>query len=211
MLHYYEDTISWMKPFKESGNMGVEKFSYEQAAEIRKKDFNGWCCKSCDRYYGEEEHIARYCCAKDLPCNTPGCKGRAEKPYVCCKECLKKYDRERWLALPEIPWDGETPLCIHDDDTYFYSPEEIDDYLEDHDLKAEDIRLVICEHVDKPEFDMSALLEDYLCEDQEVDNVAEIEKIVNKWIEDNVPEVWYPGKKRPTLASIRDEKSETPA
>lgn len=187
-----------------SNAMTEQKLPYEQAAEIRKKDFNGWCCKSCDRYYGEEEHIARYCCAKDLPCNTPGCKGRAEKPYVCCKECLKKHDRERWLALPEVPWDGETPLCLFDDDHYFFSIEDLDDYLEENKMEIEDVQVVICEKADKPYFSITDFLCDYMPEDEDVDDADEIDKIVNDWIRDRVMETWEGSKTRPTAASLRD-------
>lgn len=177
----------------------------EQAAE-RVTNVAGWVCKTCRRFYGDEdgaERAARYCCEKDHACGNQGCANRAERPWIYCDACRAKKDEERWRALPEIDWDGETPLVVFDDDTFLHGPEDVDEYLEEHGLKVEDLRLVVCELERKPTFDISWLLEDYLPDGMDCDDPTKIEAVVGRWIERHVPDVWTAGKTRPSTASLR--------
>jgi hypothetical protein len=186
-----------------SNTITEQKLPYEQAAEHKTISLTGWVCKSCGRFYGTGESTARYCCAPDLPCGTEGCKGRADKPYIHCRQCRGTNDLKKWLSLPEVPWDGETPLCLFDDDQYFFSIEDLDDYLEENKMEIEDVQVVICEKADKPYFSITDFLCDYMPEDEDVDDAEEIDKIVNDWIRDRVMETWEGSKTRPTVASLR--------
>lgn len=174
----------------------------EQAAEHR-TNITGWVCKTCRRYYGEDERAARYCCAIDFKCSAEGCEARVPKGgYTICDACHAKKDKKRWLALPEVAWDGVTPLVLHDDDRYFFDESDLCDYLEEEEgRRLKDLRFVICVPVPHPRFDVNDFLGDSLPEDGEVDG-KDIEKIVNDWIEANAPKTWEAGKTRPTLASL---------
>lgn len=176
----------------------------EEAAE-RLTNIAGWICKTCRTFYGDKEHAeraARYCCEKDHACDLEGCKGRAEKPYIYCKPCRDKKDRERWLALPEVEWDGETPLVLHDDDTYFFSADDLQEYLDEHELTLEQVQLVVAVKEEPPQFDMSDHLTDYLPDGMDHDGDTKINAVVNRWIEKHVPDVWVPGETRPSLSSM---------
>lgn len=178
----------------------------EEAAE-RLTNIAGWICKTCRTFYGDQagaERAARYCCEKDHACDLEGCPNRAEKPYIYCKPCRDKKDRERWLALPEVEWDGETPLVLHDDDTYFFSADDLQEYLDEHGLTLEQVQLVVAVPEEKPQFDMSEHLSDYLPEGMEMECAEDtkINAVVNRWIEKHAPDVWVPGATRPTLASM---------
>lgn len=177
-------------------------FPNEEAAEY-KTGISGWVCKNCRRFYGEEERVARYCCEKDHACDTDGCAGRAEKSYIYCDPCNKKRDLERWLAFKEVEWDGKTPLCLDDGDHFFFSPEELDEYLEEEGLDVKDVRIVVCEECEPPSFEMYDFLQDHLAEGMEAEaHWADIDKKVNDWIKENVPTVWFGGKTRPSAASV---------
>jgi hypothetical protein len=183
--------------------METKTMPFEQAAELL-TGLSGWVCKTCRRYWADAERMARWCCATDLKCATDGCEHRVAKhSYVICDACRGKKELERWLKLPEVPWDGETPLCLDDDDTYFFSPEDLDEYLADHSLKADDLRLVICELESKPSFDMHDHLQDYLPEGLDADDDRKINAVVNRWIDKHVPDVWVPSKARPTAESLK--------
>ena len=182
--------------------MKTGKLPYEEAAE-RKNNLSGWVCKTCRQYWANDERAARWCCASDTECGEEGCKERTDKSYTRCTTCRGKQDVARWEALKEVEWDEETPLVLDDDDTYFFHPEDLERYLEDHELKIEDLRLVLCVPEHKPNFDMTDLMADYLPEDQDCDDPTEINKVVNDWIEEHAPEMWVPGKTRPTLGSVR--------
>jgi hypothetical protein len=181
--------------------MGAEVIQYEQAAEV--KDVRGWVCKTCRRFWGIEEHMARYCCCTERPCETSGCSGRVEKGYVHCGPCRDANDKAAWLKLIEVPWDGEALLFEEAGNKYFRDVDDIEAYLEAHSgMKLSDLHLVICEREEAPSFDVDEFLCDYLPEDTTCDDAEEINKIVNDWLEANAPESWLPGSKRPTLESI---------
>lgn len=184
--------------------MKTKTLPFEQAAE-RRTNIEGWVCKTCRRFWGNDERMARWCCAADLQCSTEGCKARVRKGgWTVCAPCRDRKAEERWLKLPEVPWDGNTPLCLADDDRYFFDLDDLDGFIEDHEgMKLEDLRLVICVPEKKPRFEVYDLLQDYLAEDMEADDSTEIEKLVKDWIEEHVPEVWMPGEARPTLGSLR--------
>jgi hypothetical protein len=181
---------------------------YEEAATFV-TGIKGWVCKTCGRFYGDgngAEHIARWCCAGNLKCATDGCEARVERGgWTVCDACREKHTKEKWLAMPEVPWDGETPLVLFDDDRYFFGTDELESYLDDLDLEMDDLMLVVCVPEEKPHFEMHDLFQDYLPEDMDLEmEPTEINKIVNQWIEDNAPAVWIAGKTRPTLASIKE-------
>ena len=82
--------------------MTTQAVPYEQAAE-KVTDIEGWVCKKCRQFWAKDEHMARYCCAGDLPCETNGCDRRVKKhDFAYCKPCLTKRDLERYLKLEEI-------------------------------------------------------------------------------------------------------------
>lgn len=166
---------------------------YEDAAEQR--TVTGWTCKTCHRFWGTDEHMSRYCCATELPCE---CGNRTDKFHIRCESCRKQREDERWAkALAEAaPWDGETPLYSTAIDRYFFDADAIEDYLEDRDdapLTAEDLRLVLCEPTRPPQFAM----EDFLCDNLPDDDhgghnldFREIDKVVNDWIAAHMPIAW---------------------
>lgn len=177
----------------------------EEAAEYR-TNIKGWICKTCRRFYGDEEgaeRTARYCCEKDHACDTTGCTNRAKKPYVFCEPCISRRDEERWLKMPEVEWDGVHPLCIFDDDRYFFDIDDLEQYLEETETPIEKVRLVLCEEDPKPHFSMDDHVSDYMGENGDVGPTKKIDDTVNRWIDKNVPQMWVAGKERPTLASLK--------
>ena len=182
--------------------MNTGTLPYEQAAEIR-TNLSGWVCKTCKRYWADDEHMARWCCASDLECGEKGCKNRIDKGYTMCTSCSGKKTVARWEALEAVEWDGKTPLVVHDDDTYFFEVEDLDRYLEDNEIKIEDVRLMICVPLGKPYFDMVDHLEDYLPEDMDCEDPKDINKTVNDWVKEHADPVWTSGNTRPTLESVK--------
>ncbi len=181
------------------------KLSYEEAAE-HLTGIEGWVCKTCRKFWTEDEHMARYCCSKDRRCETKDCPNRSlGRGFLYCQACSDLKDHERWLKLREVEWDGETPLVLHDDDRFFFAPDDLAWYLEDKNLKLEDVRLVIAEEDPKPEFELLDFLEDYLPEGGALDvgDTKRINGIVNRYIERYAPKVWIASDARPTLGSVR--------
>ncbi len=176
---------------------------------------HGWACLTCNRVFAagdpsENERLARSCCATDLPCETAGCQGRHEKGWVYCPACAAKRIAADYLAMPEVAWDGTTPLVLFRGDHYFYDEDELLDYCDDENVKPSDLNLVICEEAGTPLFDVLDFLHDSLFEDAGAGDFdappEEIEKIVDDWIQKNAPKSWVEGKTRPTLGSLPKEE-----
>lgn len=150
----------------------------------------GWVSRD-GRFFGDNEESARYagCTHKSCDCGKPMTKG-----WTKCDSCRSKSAAERYRALPFKDWDGVTPVC--DDDEYFFSSEAIDEYLEEHDLKPEDLMLVICTPNNFNEI-TSEYWEEILPEEGEIPSELK-EKLdeFNKFIATLAPVSWSPSKIR---------------
>jgi hypothetical protein len=95
-------------------------------------------------------------------------------------------------------WDGETPLCLFDSDTFFWNADDIEYYCEDHDIKADDLKLVICEPVYAREVDPEEFYFDDLPEDNKDEVPKELaaafEELNKKILDYKTPLSWVPGK-----------------
>jgi hypothetical protein len=167
---------------------------YEDAAELRTGK-TGWCCKTCGRSYGDNEHLARWCHSTDLPCE---CGGRnANKYYTCCDACREKAKDAAWLKSLEsaVEWDGKTPLYSETKDRYYFDAESIHADLDLNDDQEPDVeavaklRLILCEPNNGRYFDMDDYLCDDLGEDIELD-CEDINRVVNDWIKAHAPFSW---------------------
>ncbi len=187
--------------------MTRQKLPYEQSAEQR--TVTGWCCTFCDRWWGTDEHMARYCCASDQPCEK-GCGRRTTKGHRWCDECSEADKKVRFAALPRVEWDGKTPLCTWDNDKFFFHVEEIEYYLDDNEeLKLEDLQLVVCEPSRPRQFDIDDYLTDEMPEDcsaSDLPGAKEAEKAVNDFIEKASPLSWFPTNKAVILESLGIEQ-----
>lgn len=146
------------------------------------------------------EHHARWGGCTHLTCE---CGNTHKKTWTICDDCRRKKADERYLAKPYKDWEGE-PLCLRDDDTYFFSEDELEYWAEEHEIEdLSIIELVICE----PQYATEINADDYFCdllpEDMYVHDVApklaEAIEQVNKVIrEEREIMSWVPGKFRTT-------------
>lgn len=172
---------------------GKKEIRYEDAAEMR-TGISGWCCKTCNRFWGDDEHMARYCCATSQPCE---CGGRiTPRSYTICDACRKKKRDARWEALEKVDWDGETPLCEWDGDRYYFDEDSVRDAVAEHlhgGGRVEDFRLAMCRPVEPRAFEMAEFLSDSLPEDFDTDGeFDEIDGVVNDWIRARGVLAWEP-------------------
>ncbi len=177
---------------------------YEDSAEMR-TGIIGWWCKSCNRYWGSDEHMARYCCATSLPCE---CGGRTEARYsTLCRACRRVKVAARWEAMEKVEWDGKTPVCKWDSDGYFFDEDELADHIADviHEGgSVECLRLAHCERSVPRTFEMAEFLQDYLGLDFDDHQMfLAIDEEVNSWIKKNAPVMWEPGGKAISAESLR--------
>ena len=173
----------------------AEQLVYEEAAEI--VTIEGWACKVCGRFFGKYanmEHLARWCCAKEQPCECG--VGRAMGPYYKCDKCVsekrEKVEKENWDKAKKEDWDGEKPLCVFNDDTYFFDSGHVGDYIVHNELLPEDVRLEICKPTTPSYFSVLEHLEDVTPYDGDLGHLPfeEVDHTVNLWINKHGPFSW---------------------
>lgn len=183
--------------------MEQKKIVYEDSAEFR-TNLEGWVCTNCNRYWGNDERMAHWCCSNDKPCE---CGGRiTDGSYTVCKKCRDTKEQERYDSYEEVEWDGKTPLCDYDTDNFFFDVESLGDYLVEEGIELKDIQLVIAEPNDPRYFNLSEHLVDYLPDDEcdPPGNWEEVEKAVNAYLDSNRGNFsWTQGKTKPTLDSLK--------
>lgn len=127
-----------------------------------------------------------------------------------CDGCRNKrygiYSKDRYVSKPFQEWDGETPLCLYNEDIFFYSKDELFDYLTENNLTQGEIQLCICSPNNPPLINYNDLCEDMMPED--VDDVADLapeimKKIdeLNEFIKTQPPISWNEGPFRTELKS----------
>ena len=108
-------------------------------AAVFKTGIEGWV--SADgRFWGKDEHMARYCGCTHVKCQ--GCGNYTEKHWTHCEDCRTKNADERWNALPYQKWDGNTPICTWDGHHYFFNEEDLIEWLYENEFNGTDIQLV---------------------------------------------------------------------
>ena len=131
---------------------------------------------------------------------TCACGNVFEKGRIRCRSCDAKLSTEKYYALPMVDWDGVTPLCVWEDDRYFFDEDSVLDWMAD--LRADEpevdheVQLVLCVPGKLHLLDADTWCDD-LPEDGELpDDVQEKLDALNEALK-NAPTVcWYAGKTR---------------
>lgn len=192
---------------------------YEESATLTTR--TGWACNHCSRFYeGDNEsssHAARWCCSDDQPC--PTCDGRKGRGRSYCDACCTARDAAQWDAMPEMDWDGSTALAIWNADKYFFSSNELLDFIEerfeetdpllkagDHNLLKAALlagsRLVICEKVEMREFEFSEFFQDEMADEYRDDDYSHVDEMVNTILKHFFPATWMPTHVRASVESL---------
>ena len=143
-----------------------------------------WFCTKCRRIWGtNDQHMASWCCCTHRVCD---CGKEYEKHWTMCDDCRAKKSRDRWYAMPEVPWDGAWPLYDDSSDKYFWDESDLLDFIDEreHDdlsieYLVESLRLSSC-HQNKPRtFDINEWCCDDLPDDGEISDADSIDERVN--------------------------------
>lgn len=174
----------------------VVMYESDEAATY-KKGLSGWVSRD-GRFFGQDEHIARYAGSTHKKCD---CGGVTSKHYIICEKCRAIKADERYQALESKDWGGE-PLVIFGTDTYFFS-DDIFYYLNDLKEGEPAPQLVICEPIIAPYIEDYGI--DYLPEQWTIgDADPKLEILlaeVNNYIHENKPILsWQEGKFRTSVS-----------
>lgn len=170
----------------------------ESVVEYR-TNIEGWVGKN-GIYYGKDQlgkERAMYANSTHKKCDC----GNLFKINAYCETCREKKFKEKFLNLEEVEWDGESALVCFDDDRYFYSLEEAQEYCDDNEIDIKDLMLVQCEQKFRfAQINIDELNEEY-CTDEETfsdfhpDISKKIDEI-NDLLKNTKSKLWYATNKR---------------
>ena len=169
----------------------VIMYDAPEAASIQ--TVTGWV--SADgRFFGQDEHLARFCGATHRHC-----KNNSEHPAheirSYCDQCHTEKRAQVFATMPIKNWNGE-PLVNFDGDRYFFDADSLRDYLVDSDVSLQDLRLCICEPNMPHEIDPSDVFSEDLPDDGEIsdDQLVAAFDLLNEMIRKAEPLSWSQGK-----------------
>ena len=169
---------------------------YSSDKSAHRATVTGWVSRS-GRFWGEDEHMARWDGCTHVACSK--CGDTVEKGWTACKKCRNAADDAKFNAKEKRQWDGETPLCLHMSDTYFWDGDDIEMYCDEHDCKPSDLQLMICEPVYAKEIDPNEyydLPEDVIIGGDIQVAFKELNERIREAKENNDPLCWQEGKYR---------------
>ena len=161
-----------------------------EAASIQ--TVTGWV-SSTGRFWGNDERMARYDGSTHRKCeNNPGHPPVANQSY--CQKCHEDKQEKRWQDMPKEAYTPESfPLQLYDTDRYFFDAEDLIDWLQEHDIKPESVRLTKCKPAYPDEIEPSEHFADILPEDGEVpEDVREAFEKLNEVLKKSEPFCWFP-------------------
>jgi len=173
-----------------------------EAATYR-TDIKGWVSKD-GLFYGDNPGSERGARWSGCTHQTCACGNVHEKGRTICNSCLGKKRTERYYALPVEKWNGDTPICLWDDDRYFFDEDAFLDFLAD--LKHDDptaeheVQAVLCEpgrlHLISDDEWVDDLPDNGEYDHDIPEEVAAKVAELNEIIKQQAPVCWYPGKIR---------------
>lgn len=134
-------------------------------------------------------------------CSDCGVEFKKDYSYrTKCSHCMLLDEIERYNQLQLVEWDRVTPLCIFNDDTYFFTTDDIIEYLDgDPDLEIEDLMLCVCKESSFKEIDYDHFA-DEIHEDWEPSEEMVLKlKEFNEFLRSEATNTWFQGKERVTL------------
>lgn len=149
--------------------------------------------------WSPSEHLARLSACTHIICEVCG-EETPKHHSMKCPLCQDDAFNKRYNKLDLVEWDGVTPLCLFDDDKFFFSADDIISYCEDNELLPSELKLVVCEKTRFSEVDLFDIIQDAVHEDWEMPKeLIEIEKTLNNYLRSADTETWIPRNKRVIL------------
>ena len=166
------------------------------------ENIKGWVDIN-NRFFGnnpDSEHNARFSSCTHIKCV---CGKLMTRGWTKCEECRSNQEIERYNKLPFEKYDGGI-VYSEMADKYFRDADEIEEYCEENDVDAKDLRLVFLEPNKFSEIDAD-YWEDVLPEDSEGELPTKLQEALdnlNKVISELPPASYYPGKTRTEYRSV---------
>ena len=138
---------------------------------------SGWVSR-LGHFYGTDERLARYDGCTHMRCD---CGELAERGYTKCQKCRDADGAERYNNFQRKEWDRKAPICLYDDDRYFFDEDDFLCYCDEEGVEPSSLRLVLCEPIYAHEIDYDEHYCDSLGEDSSISDIdAELAGMFDK-------------------------------
>lgn len=172
---------------------------YDEAPIEFRTNIKGWV-SSDGRFWGngeDAEGMARY---HECTHKTCDCGNTMEKLYTKCSSCRSVASGERYKALEFKEWDGKAPLCLWNDDKFFFDSDQLEEWLEDQENDGSGYRFVLAEKGKMSGVNINEINDEYRTEDEDLTDfhpeIAAKVKELNDLIENTEPRIWFASKIR---------------
>lgn len=109
---------------------------------------------------------------------------------IYCPDCNDKVINCQYMNMDREEWDGESALSLYDHPyEKFFTAEDVEWYCAEYGYDIEKLRLVICEKLPLPKIDLGFLLEDWIPEGYEIEDIdpdSEIEDDLNSLLNERI-------------------------
>lgn len=175
----------------------MAQIMYDSPEAASLQTVTGWV-SSTGRFWGQDEHMARYDGSTHRVCKANPAHGVHEN-NAYCEKCRDERMDAKFAAMPRRDYDG-SPVVVFDSDTYFFDPESLADWMLDNDIKPENAQLVFCKPNYPRRIDPNEHFCDYLPEDGDVSaKLAAAFEALNEVIAAEPPMSWNEGDTAVTL------------
>lgn len=185
-----------------------------EAAEYKTITITGWVSRD-GYFYGDGPQgkaAARYAGCTHVKCGR--CEAVIGKHRTYCDVCHAAIVLEEHMKLPYVESSYDMVTCLPDSDTYFFSADDIEDYLNDLYEVPEHLHLVVCEPKYLEEIDPDAYVCDDLPDEISLGDISPtlviaFERLNEVIRAENLPLSWSPGKTRTVYTvDIESRKAE---
>ena len=190
-------------------NKEIKLFDDPNLVEYR-TNLEGWT--GPDRlYYGKGEDAERR--ARLANCTHKKCEcGNVFSKNSYCKVCYEERSKKDFLKKEEVEWDGESMMCLRNDDKFFSDMDEFFEWCEQEEIEdPTETELMLCEQGCKiSEVDIDELNEEYCSQDGENGvshyhpEIAEKVEELNELIRNAKPILWFQSDKRIKIPPVPD-------
>ena len=190
-------------------NKEIKLFDDPKLVEYR-TDLEGWTGPD-KLYYGKGEEGERRARAANSTHKKCEC-GNVFLKNSYCDVCAAERRKKDFLKKEEVEWDGESYMCIRDDEKFFSDMDDFFEWCEQEEIEdPTQVELMLCERDIKiSEIDIDELNEEYCSEDGEKGvcyyhpEIAEKVDELNKLIRNAKPIFWFQTNKRIKIPPIPD-------
>ncbi len=130
--------------------------SSDEAASI--KTVTGWVSRH-GYFFGDDEHLARYDGSTHRECAKCG---KVIDKHGYCHDCHTKTNIKKYQKMERREWNETDGLYSQARDKWFWSYEELNDYIVDNNITVDDLLLIIGHPVYAGEIDPLEYYEDDL-------------------------------------------------